>query len=98
MQGEKGREIACQARVMGAMNAIIAATRTNAAMMRMEKEVGTIEEGKRADIIVLDADLLADTSIFADSDHLRMGMRGEAVVTALHYRRLSAALSGCSSA
>src|SRR5205823_4593853 len=58
MQGEKGKEIACQARVMGAMNAMIAATRTNAALMRVDKEVGTVEEGKRADLIVLDADPL----------------------------------------
>ena len=80
MQGEKGKEIACQARVMGAMNAIIAATRTNAALMRLEKEVGTIEEGKRADIIVLDADPLGDPSIFADAGHVRMVMRGGDVV------------------
>ena len=72
MQGEKGKEIACQARVMGAMNAIIAATRTNAALMRIEKETGTIEEGKRADLIVLDADPLGDPSIFADPAHIRM--------------------------
>jgi imidazolonepropionase-like amidohydrolase len=74
MQGEKGKEIACQARVMGAMNAIIAATRTNATLMRLEKEVGTIEEGKRADIIVLDADPLGDPGIFADATHVRMVM------------------------
>jgi imidazolonepropionase-like amidohydrolase len=80
MQGEKGKEIACQARVMGAMNAIIAATRTNAALMRIEKEVGTIEEGKRADLIVLDADPLADPSAFADANHVRMVMRGGDVV------------------
>src|SRR5436309_9718174 len=80
MQGEKGREIACQARVMGAMNAIIAATRTNAALMRLEKEVGTIEEGKRADIIVLDADPLGDPGIFAEPGHVRMVMRGGDVV------------------
>ncbi len=80
MQGEKGKEIACQARVMGAMNAIIAATRTNAALMRIEKEVGTIEEGKRADLIVLDADPLGDPSIFADANHVRMVMRGGDVV------------------
>jgi imidazolonepropionase-like amidohydrolase len=72
MQGEKGKEIACQARVMGAMNAIIAATRTNAALMRVEKEVGTIEEGKRADLIVLDADPLGDPAVFAEPDHVRM--------------------------
>jgi imidazolonepropionase-like amidohydrolase len=80
MQGEKGKEIACQARVMGAMNAIIAATRTNAALMRIEKEVGTIEEGKRADLIVLDADPLEDPGIFGQPDHVRMVMRGGDVV------------------
>jgi imidazolonepropionase-like amidohydrolase len=80
MQGEKGKEIACQARVMGAMNAIIAATRTNAALMRIEKEVGTIEEGKRADLIVLDTDPLADPGVFADANHVRMVMRGGDVV------------------
>ena len=80
MQGEKGKEIACQARVMGAMNAIIAATRTNAALMRIEKEVGTVEEGKRADLIVLDRDPLEDPEVFADPHHVRMVMRGGDVV------------------
>jgi imidazolonepropionase-like amidohydrolase len=80
MQGEKGKEIACQARVMGAMNAIIAATRTNAALLHIEKEVGSIEEGKRADLIVLDADPLADPGVFADANHVRMVMRGGDVV------------------
>jgi imidazolonepropionase-like amidohydrolase len=80
MQGEKGKEIACQARVMGAMNAIIAATRTNAALMRIEKDVGTIEEGKRADLIVLDTDPLKDPGIFADPEHVRMVVLGGEVV------------------
>jgi imidazolonepropionase-like amidohydrolase len=80
MQGEKGKEIACQARVMGAMNAIVAATRTNAALVRMEKEIGTIEEGKRADLIVLDADPLADPAIFADAEHVRLVMLGGEIV------------------
>jgi imidazolonepropionase-like amidohydrolase len=83
MQGEKGKEIACQARVMGAMNAIIAATRTNAALLRVEKEVGTIEAGKRADLIVLNADPLADPAIFADPANVRMVVLGGGVVKAL---------------
>jgi imidazolonepropionase-like amidohydrolase len=83
MQGEKGKEIACQARVMGAMNAIIAATRTNAALMRIEGEVGTVEEGKRADLIVLDQDPLADPSVFAEPDHVRIVVRGGELVKEL---------------
>ncbi|HSO94239.1 MAG TPA: amidohydrolase family protein [Candidatus Dormibacteraeota bacterium] len=80
MQGQKGKEIACQARVMGAMNAIIAATRTNARLMRIDDQVGTLEAGKRADLILLDRDPLADTAIFGDPDRVRLVMtQGEIV-------------------
>ena len=88
MQGEKGKEIACQARVMGAMNAIIAATRTNAALVRMEKEIGTIEEGKRADLILLDADPLADPGIFAEPEHVRLVVLGGDIVKDLDSERI----------
>ena len=65
---------------MGAMNAIIAATRTNAQLLRVDKEVGTIEEGKRADLIVLDADPIADPGIFANASHVRVvALAGEVV-------------------
>jgi len=80
MQGEKGREIACQARVMGAMNAIIAATRTNAALMRIENEVGTLEPGKRADLILVDGDPLADPALFGTADRIRLVALGGEVV------------------
>src|SRR5947209_10516320 len=80
MQGDKGKEIACQARVMGTMQAIIAATRTNAALMRIDKEVGTVEEGKRADLILLEVDPLQDPAVFAEPKHVRMVMRGGDVV------------------
>jgi imidazolonepropionase-like amidohydrolase len=80
MQGEKGKEIACQARVMGAMNAILAATRTNSALLRINEAVGTVEPGKRADLILLDTDPLADPAIFADPDHVRLVALGGAIV------------------
>jgi imidazolonepropionase-like amidohydrolase len=88
MQGDKGKEIACQARVMGAMNAIIAATRSNAALMRIEKEVGTVEEGKRADLIVLDADPLGDPAIFAEPKHVRLVVLSGEVVKDLDAGRV----------
>ncbi|GAC1480588.1 MAG: amidohydrolase family protein [Candidatus Dormibacteria bacterium] len=80
MQGEKGKEIACQARVMGAMNAIIAATRTNAELMRIEREVGTLEVGKRADLLLLDSDPLAEPSLFADADRVRLVVQAGEIV------------------
>jgi imidazolonepropionase-like amidohydrolase len=80
MQGQKGKEIACQARVMGAMNAIIAATRSNAGLLRIEKDTGTVEEGKRADLILLDADPLADPSIFGEAEHVRLVVLGGKIV------------------
>jgi imidazolonepropionase-like amidohydrolase len=88
LQGEKGKEIACQARVMGAMNAIIAATRTNAALMRIEAEVGTLEEGKRADMIVLDSDPIKDPLVFAQAERVRIVVLGGEIVKDLDAGRV----------
>jgi imidazolonepropionase-like amidohydrolase len=43
---------------MTPMEAIVSATSAPARFMKLEKEVGTIEQGKRADMLVLDADPL----------------------------------------
>jgi imidazolonepropionase-like amidohydrolase len=64
MQLFKGRELEIQARVMGPMGAIVAATKTNAQILRREKDLGTIEAGKLADLILLDGDPLADIRLF----------------------------------
>ncbi len=80
MQPHKGREIALQARVMGAMNAIIAATRTNAELMRLEREVGTVEEGKRADLIVVAGDPLQNPEVFADSNNVQLVAQNGSIV------------------
>jgi imidazolonepropionase-like amidohydrolase len=59
----RGRELAIQAQVLGPMGAIVAATRTNAELFGLDAEIGTVEPGKRADLIVVDGDPLADPSI-----------------------------------
>lgn len=46
--------------MVASMEAIQAATLIPARVMGLEKEVGTIEAGKRADLIVVDGDPLAD--------------------------------------
>lgn len=45
---------------MTPMQAIVAATRTSAELCQAERDLGTIEAGKLADLVVLDADPLAD--------------------------------------
>ena len=58
--------------------------------MRIEKEVGTIEEGKRADLIVLDADPLEDPGVFAEPEHVRMVVLGGDIVKDLDAGRVPA--------
>jgi len=58
------------------MEAIVAATRTGAELMRMENEIGQIKPGFYADLILLDGDPLADIRIFQDPDRIVSVMKG----------------------
>jgi imidazolonepropionase-like amidohydrolase len=77
---EKARELVLQARVMGPMGAILAATRTNAELFGMADRIGTVEEGKEADLIVVDGDPLADIGVLADRERVRVVVKGGVVV------------------
>ena len=63
LQGYKGMELELQSRVMGPMDAIVAATITNARILRQEKNLGTIEKGKYADMILVNGNPLEDISL-----------------------------------
>ena len=63
MRRYQGEEVAIKARAVGAMGAIIAATRTNAELFGLEQEIGTIEVGKQADLAVVDGDVLEDPGL-----------------------------------
>ena len=52
------------------MEAIVANTRENAFAVGLEGELGTIEAGKLADILILDKDPLADISVLQKGRHL----------------------------
>ena len=52
------------------MEALIANTRENAYAVGMEGELGTLEPGKLADLLILDADPLADLRILQGGKHL----------------------------
>jgi imidazolonepropionase-like amidohydrolase len=59
----RGRELALKAQVLGAMGAIVASTRTNAELLGLADEIGTVAVGKRADLIVVDGDPLEDPAL-----------------------------------
>jgi imidazolonepropionase-like amidohydrolase len=77
---EKARELVLQARVMGPMGAIVAATKTNADLVGMAERIGTVEEGKQADLIVVDGDPLSDIGVLADAERIRVVVKEGEVV------------------
>jgi len=66
MQIYKAGELELQAKVMGPMGALVAATRINAELIRQEANLGTIEAGKLADLILVDGDPLKDITVLQD--------------------------------
>ncbi len=66
----KTRELAIKAKVLGNHDTLIATTRTNAELLGIAAEVGTIEPGKRADLLLVDGDPLTDISVLQDRDRL----------------------------
>ncbi|TMF98003.1 MAG: hypothetical protein E6I03_13315, partial [Chloroflexi bacterium] len=77
---EKARELVLQARVMGPMGAIIAATKTNAELFGLSDRIGTVEEGKQADLILVDGDPLSDIEVLTDASRIRLVLKAGAVV------------------
>ena len=64
MQRHKGLELELQARIMGPMGALVAATRTNAEILRQDRNLGTLEAGKWADLILVKGDPLTNMNLF----------------------------------
>ena len=58
------------------MEAIVANTRENAYAVGLEGELGTIESGKLADLLILDADPLADIRVLQGGKHLNAVIKG----------------------
>lgn len=56
---------------MTPMEAILVATRDSARMLKMDHLIGTLEAGKYADFLILDADPLEDISVLRNPDHIR---------------------------
>ena len=61
---------------MSPMQAIQAATGWAAECVGLDREIGTIETGKLADLLVLDGDPLSDISVVRDQDKMMLVMKG----------------------
>ena len=79
-QRGRGLEIALKAEVIGAMEAIVSATRTSARILRADEDLGTVEVGRYADVIAVDGDPLADPHMLADESNVVLVVKGGQVV------------------
>ena len=80
MMTQKAREFVLKAEVVGPMAAIVSATKTNAELFGMADVIGTVEEGKQADLVVVDGDPLADIAVLANADRIRTVVKAGEVV------------------
>jgi imidazolonepropionase-like amidohydrolase len=60
---------------MSPMQAIMASTQRSAQLLKMSDQLGTLEPGKLADLILIEGDPLADISVVADPSRLVMVMK-----------------------
>ena len=76
----RGRELVLRAELQDPMAALVAATRDNARVLRISDDVGTLEVGKAADLVVWERDALADPHVFADRSAVAVVVQAGRVV------------------
>ena len=76
--GDYARELSFFVNYVGftVLETITCATRTGAEIMGRSNEIGTLEAGKLADIVVVDGDILEDISLLEDRSRLLAVMQG----------------------
>ena len=79
-QSGRGGELELKAAILGPMAAIVSATRTNAQLFGLEDRIGTVEEGKEADLIVVAGDPLTDIGLLRDGSNVRLVLKGGKIV------------------
>ncbi|MFI7132172.1 amidohydrolase family protein [Nonomuraea sp. NPDC050153] len=75
---------------MSPMDAIVAGTRTASELLGTSHEVGTLEAGKLADLVITDADPLRDIHALADPAHIEIVMKAGTIVKDLTARPATA--------
>ena len=68
-------ELELQGQVQTPMEVLLSATRINAEILRMDKQIGTVEPGKLADLLVVRGDPLKSLAVFQDADKVALIMK-----------------------
>ena len=71
-QTGRGRELAVRSQVTSPLEAITAATRANAHILRLDSETGSLREGLSADLVVVEGNPLDDPDLFSEPDNVRL--------------------------
>lgn len=79
-QNRRGLELTIRAQLGDPMEAIVAATAVNARILRRANEIGTLETGKRADLIAVDGDPLAEPALFDNPDRVVLVIKDGQIV------------------
>ncbi len=81
--GENARELECMVDLgMSPMEEILSATKVAANTIGLGSEIGTIEKGKNADILLIDGDPLKNIAVLQEQNRIKLVMKdGEIMVT-----------------
>jgi imidazolonepropionase-like amidohydrolase len=80
MQSQRAVEFELKGQVMKPMEVLLSATRVNAEIFRMENQIGSVEPGKYADLLVVRGNPLKDLRVFQNADNLQVIMKGGVAV------------------
>ena len=78
--GLKAVELEHKAKVMGPIASLVSATRTNAELLERSHEIGTLEPGKLADLIMVNGNPVDDITILQDAANIPLVMQEGRVV------------------
>ena len=78
--GLKAVELELKADVMGSIASLVSATRTNAELIERSDEIGTLEPGKLADLIMVRGNPVKDITILQDPQNIPLVMQAGRVV------------------
>jgi len=81
--GENASELIQMVKFAGIseMEAIILATKSNSEILGLEKQIGTVEEGKIADLVVIDGDPLKDLSCLLEKENIDLVIKNGEIMT-----------------